>query len=254
MPVGASPADLLVADQVLQVQTPQGPARAWLHRPDRRDRPDRPELQARGTTAGALVLGHGAGGGVDAPDLVAATRSALAAGWWVALVEQPWRVAGRRVAVAPPRLDEAWTVVVRELQVHLPRLGGAGDSTDSTGPTGRWVLGGRSAGARVAARTCTELGAAAVLALAFPLHPPGRPERSRAGELAGAGVPVLVVQGERDAFGPAAEVAALGLPGVVVAAVPGDHSLRAGVGRVDTVLAPWLARLAGPQDGSDPVE
>jgi predicted alpha/beta-hydrolase family hydrolase len=130
------------------------------------------------------VLGHGAGGGVDAPDLLAARDAGLAQGLQVVRVEQPWRVSGRRVAEAPPRLDAAWTAVLAALPGDAPL-----------------VVGGRSAGARVACRTAAEVGAAAVLALAFPLHPPGRPERTRLPELLLPQVPRLVVQGERDAFG-----------------------------------------------------
>jgi predicted alpha/beta-hydrolase family hydrolase len=130
-----------------------------------------------------LALGHGAGGGVDAWDLLAARAAALDLGWRVALVEQPWRLRGAKVADAPPRLDRAWLDVLQALK------------------TKTLVVGGRSAGARVACRTATELGADAVVCLAFPLHPPGRPEASRLPELLLPTVPVLVVQGERDAFG-----------------------------------------------------
>jgi predicted alpha/beta-hydrolase family hydrolase len=136
------------------------------------------------------------------------------------LVEQPWHVAGRRVAVAPPRLDEAWLAALGALEL---RPGGS-----------PLVVGGRSAGARVACRTATTVGAAGVLALAFPLHPPGRPERSRVGELAAAGVPVVVVQGERDAFGTPADLAALALPDVEIVQAPGDHALRAAADAVGT--------------------
>jgi uncharacterized protein len=184
------------------VETAQGSARLYLHEPD-------------AGIAGSLVLGHGAGGGVRAPDLAAATTAAIGAGWRVVLVEQPWHVAGRRIAVAPPRLDEAWLEVLQTLP-----------------PAGPLVVGGRSAGARVACRTAAALGAAAVLALAFPLHPPGRPDRSRAGELAGSGVPVVVVQGERDPFGSPADLAALALPDVRIVPAPGDHALRAAAGAV----------------------
>jgi predicted alpha/beta-hydrolase family hydrolase len=158
-----------------------------------------------------LVLGHGAGGGVEAPDLQALAAAATSAGWRVVLVEQPWRVAGRRIAPRPEALDEAWTQVLAALRLRGPI-----------------VVGGRSAGARVACRTATQVGAVAVLALAFPLHPPGHPDRSRIGELEGAGVPVVVVQGDRDAFGSADEVRAA-LPGLEVVTVPGgDHGLRRG--------------------------
>ena len=164
---------------------------------------------ARTTTEGAagggtLVLGHGAGGGVDAPDLLAARDAGLALGMQVVRVEQPWRVRGGRVAEAPSRLDLAWTAV-------LDRLDGL---------DGLLVLGGRSAGARVACRTADAAGAAAVLALAFPLVPPGRPERTRLPELLAPQVPRLVVQGGRDAFG-----VPVPAPGVQVHVVAGaDHS------------------------------
>jgi predicted alpha/beta-hydrolase family hydrolase len=157
-----------------------------------------------------LVLGHGAGGGIEAPDLQAVRAAAVAAGHAVVLVEQPWRVAGRKVAARPEALDQAWLACVRSLRARGP-----------------FVVGGRSAGARVACRTAVELGAAGVLALAFPLHPPGRPECSRAGELSlpsSAGIPVLVVQGERDTFGTTRELPAL--PDVEVLGVAGaDHAL-----------------------------
>ena len=165
------------------------------------------------------MLGHGAGGGVDALDLLAARDAALEAGWRVALVEQPWRVRGRKVAEAPARLDQAWVDVMGSL---------------AGGPL---VVGGRSAGARVACRTAAEVGADAVLCLAFPLHPPGRPERSRLGELAAVQVPVLVVQGARDPFGVP--------PGATV--VPGaDHGFRVAKGgtpaapHVQAAVRAWL--------------
>ena len=182
---------------VLEVGTPGGPARLHIDEPDDGRAPH-----------GVLVLGHGAGGGVGAPDLLAAVSAATGAGWRAIRFEQPWRVAGRRVAVAPPRLDEAW-------------LAGM-DQVERAGPL---VVGGRSAGARVACRTAVATGAAAVLCLAFPLHPPGRPERSRAPELAGAGRPVVVVQGIRDTFGTPADLEALGLPGVEIIEAPSDHGL-----------------------------
>jgi hypothetical protein len=152
------------------VATPRGLARVHLDVPDNEP-------------AGLLVLGHGAGGGPDAPDLLAARDGALAAGLSVARVEQPWRVAGRRVAEAPGHLDTAWLAVVGTLT-----------------PAGPLMLGGRSSGARVACRTAGALGAAGVLALAFPLVPPGR-TASRRDELLLPEVPRLVVQGSRDAFG-----------------------------------------------------
>ncbi|TQK51985.1 hypothetical protein FBY35_2408 [Streptomyces sp. SLBN-118] len=132
-----------------------------------------------------LGLGHGAGGGIEARDLQAVAHTLTAEGVTVALVEQPWRVAGKKVAPAPRTLDAGWRGV-------WPVLAKPGLPV---------VAGGRSAGARVACRTAAELGAAGALALSFPLHPPGRPEKSRADELLGAGVPVLVVQGGNDPFG-----------------------------------------------------
>ncbi|WP_326699732.1 hydrolase [Streptomyces sp. NBC_01754] len=145
-------------------------------------------LPARGARL-VLALGHGAGGGIEARDLQALAAVLPARGVSVALVEQPWRVAGKKPAPAPRTLDTAWHGL-------WPALAAPGLPV---------VAGGRSAGARVACRTAAGLGAHAVLALAFPLHPPGRPEKSRADELLGTGVPALVVQGGRDPFGRPAE-------------------------------------------------
>ncbi|UUN29085.1 alpha/beta family hydrolase [Streptomyces sp. FIT100] len=154
------------------VETPAGDARITWH-------------PATGRARLVLAVSHGAGGGIHARDLQALAAELPAAGVTVALVEQPWRVAGKQVAPAPKTLDTGW----RGLWPALEKKGL---------PV---VAGGRSAGARVACRTARELGARAVLALSFPLHPPGRPEKSRADELLGAGVPVLVVQGGNDPFG-----------------------------------------------------
>ncbi|MER6131376.1 alpha/beta family hydrolase [Streptomyces sp. NPDC001815] len=132
-----------------------------------------------------LAVSHGAGGGIEARDLRALAAALPGHGVTVALVEQPWRVAGKKLAPAPKTLDAGW----RGLWPLVAK------------PGLPVVAGGRSAGARVACRTAAELGAHAVLALSFPLHPPGRPEKSRAGELLGAGVPTLVVQGGNDPFG-----------------------------------------------------
>ncbi len=202
----------------LDISTPIGPARAVL------------EGQPG---AGRLVLGHGAGGGIEAPDLLAARAAALAAGVQVVRVEQPWRVAGRRIAEAPPRLDTAWTAVVHALPA-------------CPGPL---LLGGRSAGARVACRTAQALGADGVLALAFPLRWPGRPENDRAHELLLPPCPRLVVQGGRDAFGVPAPS-----DGVEVHVVAGaDHgfAVRRADGRtaaqvraeLEQVVREWLVRL-----------
>ncbi|MGW7226929.1 alpha/beta hydrolase family protein [Streptomyces cyaneofuscatus] len=159
------------------------------------------------TTAPRLVLAvsHGAGGGIEARDLKALAAAVPAHGVTVALVEQPWRVAGKKVAPAPKTLDTGWRGL-------WPALAAPGLPV---------VAGGRSAGARVACRTAAELGAAAVLALSFPLHPPGKPEKSRADELLGTGVPTLVVQGGNDPFGRPEEFPS---GGYELAQVPyGDH-------------------------------
>ncbi len=153
-----------------------------------------------------LLLSHGAGGGIGAGDLEALARDLPRQGITVVLFEQPWRVAGRKVATAPPTLDDALTAAADFMRVRTPL-----------------VVGGRSAGARSAARTAKRLGAQGCLALSFPLHPPGRPEKSRLGELTGAGVPTLVVQGERDTFGRPDEFPAH----VDLCVVPGaDHSFK----------------------------
>ncbi|AIV34308.1 MULTISPECIES: alpha/beta family hydrolase [unclassified Streptomyces] len=157
------------------VETDAGPARITWHRANK------PRL--------VLAVSHGAGGGIEARDLQALAAALPAHGVSVALVEQPWRVAGKKLAPAPKTLDTGWRGV-------WPALAAPGLPV---------ISGGRSAGARVACRTAAELGARAVLALSFPLHPPGKPEKSRADELLGAGVPTLVVQGGNDPFGRPAE-------------------------------------------------
>ena len=159
---------------MLELDTLYGHARALL-------------LPVESPLAG-LVLGHGAGGGIESPDLVGAAEGAIRAGLSVALVEQPYRVAGRRSPAPAGQLDAAWTTVVRAL-----REGPFSDLPILTG--------GRSSGARVACRTAAETDSVAVLCLAFPLHPPGHPEKSRLAELDTVCVPTLVVQGENDPFG-----------------------------------------------------
>lgn len=177
-----------------------------------------------GPPVSLLVLGHGAGGDVDAPDLVAVHDAAVAAGVRVALVTQPYRVAGRRAPAPAGHLDEAWAAVVDHLR----------DGADTGLPL---ICGGRSSGARVACRTAPALGAVAVLALAFPLHPPGRPEQSRADELP-ADLPTLVVNGDRDPFG---VPAASGRTEVRIR--PGDrHDLRRDPSAVAALVVDWLRR------------
>lgn len=160
----------------IEVETPTGIGWIDLERP-------------AGAPRAVLALGHGAGGGVGAPDLVAVRTAALGAGFAVARITQPYRVAGRRAPAPAARLDEAWLAIVASLR---RRRGLAGLAL---------IQGGRSSGARVACRTAADAGAAAVIALAFPLHPPGKPQNSRLPELTLPRVPVLLIQGDRDPFG-----------------------------------------------------
>ena len=195
----------------IELDTPHGPARAHLHPAD--------EPRA------ALVLGHGAGGGVAARDLVAAATAAHAAGASVALVEMPYRVAGRRSAPRAPVLDADWTEIVQQLT--------AGELRDLP-----LIAGGRSSGARVACRTARATGAIAVLCLAFPLVAPSG--TSRQDELDDAGVPVLVVQGGSDRFGLPAPAPAVERSVVVV---KGDHGLKSDVGGVADAVGAWLSTI-----------
>src|SRR3954454_12206720 len=192
---------------MLDLETPHGIARVRLE-------------QAESPSA-ALVLGHGAGGGIDSPDLKGATEAALGAGLSVALVEQPYRVAGRRAPAPAAQLDAAWISVVSQLPLEGLPL----------------IAGGRSSGARVACRTAAETNAIGVICLAFPVPPPGRPEKSRLDERDAVRVPTLVVQGERDPFG---------LPpprqGRTVVTVPGTHSLRSS-STVEAAVSDWLSTL-----------
>jgi uncharacterized protein len=200
----------------LEIETPHGPARAHIE----------PEPDA----TLAVVLGHGAGGGVGAPDLRAAARAAHAAGAAVALVEQPYRVAGRRAPAPARQLDGAWAAVVEHLRAGpfegLPL-----------------VCGGRSSGARVACRTAAQTGAIGVLCLAFPLRPPRRagaePAASRLAELEAVRVPVLVIQGARDPFGMPQSARDRS-----VVEVSGDHSLRRESAAVEDAVRDWLGDLA----------
>jgi uncharacterized protein len=195
------------------VETPHGPARVHLH--------------PAGAPRAALVLGHGAGGGVESRDLAAVTEMAQAESVSVALVEQPYRVAGRRSPAPAKQLDAAWTAVVDHLR--------GGDLHDLP-----LIVGGRSLGARVACRTAEATGAAAVLCLAFPVHPPGRPETSRLEELDAVTLPTLVVQGQSDPFG-------MPPPGPhrEIAQVKGDHGLKADLDAVTAAVRDWLRRILG---------
>ena len=205
---------------MLEIDTPHGKARAHLHDAVR--------------PRGALVLGHGAAGGIGARDLKAVADEARSGGVSVALVEQPYAVAGRRSPAPARQLDAAWTTVVDHLRTGelrgLPL-----------------VVGGRSSGARVACRTAAESGAVAVLCLAFPLHAPGRAPtaavKTRLPELDAVAVPTLVVQGDRDPFGmpPAG-------PRRSVVTVPGNHTLRGDLEAVAAAVGAWLREiLAGPR-------
>ncbi|GAA4411542.1 hypothetical protein GCM10023168_32460 [Fodinibacter luteus] len=198
------------------VATPEGAARLTTSAPP-------------GIPVGLLVLGHGAGGRRWTDDVVATRDTAVACGWAVVLVDQPWRVAQRRVAGPPASLDRAWLAVIAALGPDRP--------------AGPLVVGGRSAGARVACRTAVATGADAVVALSFPLHPPGRPDRSRAGELAlpaAAGIPVHVVQGITDPFGTPDEVRGVLPPHATLDAVPGPHALERAAAQVAAAV---LTRL-----------
>jgi len=213
----------------MDLATPHGPARVQLQQPRTASGNDRVDARL------ALVLGHGAGGGVGSPDLRAASEAALALGFVVALVEQPYRVAGRRSPAPAGQLDTSWLAVIEAL---------------AAGPLAgcRLVVGGRSSGARVACRTAALAEAVAVLCLAFPLLPPGAARqgdisKSRLGELdvVPASVPVLVVQGASDPFG---------MPPLArnrsVVAISGTHTLSS-ANAVRDAVSPWLAGLVTPE-------
>jgi hypothetical protein len=194
---------------VFDVDTPHGLGRVHLHAAD--------------GPPGVVVLGHGAGGGVQAPDLVAARDAALSERFSVALVEQPYRVAGRRSPAPAGQLDTAWIAIVADLRSKLGDL--------------PLIAGGRSMGGRVACRTAETTRAVAVLCLAFPLEPPGRKNpQSRLSELEAVTVPTLVVQGERDPFGIPPPS-----PSREVVKVAGDHGLKADPEAVSAAVRAWLA-------------
>jgi uncharacterized protein len=190
---------------VHEIDTPHGPARAHVNAAD--------------AARGALVLGHGANGSFQAKDLVTAAEVAREHGLTVVLVEQPYLVAGRKSVAPAPQLDAAWTAVIDSLDLGEAPL----------------IAGGRSSGARVACRTAEATGAAAVLCLAFPLHPPGRPDKTRIDELDAVDVPVLIVQGESDPFGMPPEA-----PGRTVVKLRGNHSLKSDAPGLRTAVRDWL--------------
>lgn len=207
---------------------------------------------AIGRRRAALVLGHGAGGGIEAADLRALAAGLPARGVEVVLVEQPWRVAGKRIAPAPKTLDVAWRAVLDHLRAG--RVGGSGDDYSGDNYGGEYadtplIVGGRSAGARVACRTGASTGAAAVLALAFPLHPPGKPEKTRADELIATGLPTLIIQGATDPFGSAAEFPPLPDTHRLVALPAGNHEFAVRKDQspvIDTIVeavADWISTL-----------
>ena len=195
----------------MKISTSAGPARA--------------ELDAAEDPPFLLVLTHGAGGGTDSADLLAARQAALDLGAAVARVLQPYRVRGARAPGSAARQDQAWLEIIGKLRRRFPRV--------------PLVQGGRSNGARVACRTAQAADARAVLALAFPLHTPGRPDRSRAAELAEAGTEVLVVNGASDPFGipdPGGGVRVVVLPGAT-------HALKGQGGAIRRVVGAWLTEL-----------
>ncbi|MFC5184147.1 alpha/beta hydrolase family protein [Actinomadura harenae] len=201
----------------MEIMTAHGPAEVTV---------DEPRAADGAAPAFLLVLTHGSNGGVDAPDLLAVREVALGLGGVVARVLQPFRKAGRRAPGSAVRQDEAWLEIVKILRDRF------GDVP--------LVQGGRSNGARVACRTAREAGATGVVALAFPLHPPGRPEKTRVDELRAAGVDVVVVNGDRDPFGvpDAAEAAE-------VVVLPGErHDLNKDPAAVGGAVEPWLRRWA----------
>jgi predicted alpha/beta-hydrolase family hydrolase len=200
----------------MEITTKAGPARVTLD-------------EAVSSPGFLLVLTHGAAGGVDSPDLRAARQAGLDSGGAVAVVLQPYRVAGARAPGSAPRQDAAWLEIIAALRAELDVP---------------LIQGGRSNGARVACRTARAVGAVAAIALAFPLHPPGKadqPDKSRAGELRSAGVPVLVINGENDPFG----VPAVGDADHLVV-LPGEtHSLSRHPAAVRAAVASWLASGSG---------
>jgi predicted alpha/beta-hydrolase family hydrolase len=213
-------------EQIL-VPTPAGDARI-----------NRVKVPAGVTRRATLLLGHGAGGGVQAADLQALAAVLPPHGVEVGLVEQPWRVAGKRLGPPPKSLDTAWRAILEQQREELTAAG-----------TLPLIVGGRSAGARVACRTGKDTGASAVLALAFPLHPPGKPEKSRADELLGSGLPTLVVQGAVDPFGGPEQFPALPPTHRLVALPAGGHEFavrktqKPVLGLITAAVCEWISSL-----------
>jgi predicted alpha/beta-hydrolase family hydrolase len=200
----------------IEIPTPSGPAVVDVDRP-------------RTAATSLLVLTHGAGGGVTSADLDAVRGAALKSGIAIARLTQPYRVAGRSSPAAPDKQDAAWLAAVAALRRRRALSGLP------------LVVGGRSNGARVACRTAVASGAVGVVALAFPVHPPGRPEQSRLPELDGAGVPVLVVQGDRDPFGMPPPG-----PGREVLVIAGAaHALTRELNRIADAVTRFVTTVAG---------
>lgn len=199
----------------IDIETPSGPAVAELDRP-------------RESPQALLVLTHGAGGGVEAADLTAVRAAALEARIAVVRLTQPYRVAGRSSPAAPAKQDAAWLAAMAALR---RRRGFAALPL---------IVGGRSNGARVACRTAVASGAVGVVALAFPLHPPGRPELSRIAELDAAGVPVLIVQGDRDPFG----MPPAGADREIIVITGADHALKRELGTVSSAVVGFVTTVA----------
>jgi uncharacterized protein len=205
----------------VEIMTGEGPAWAEIGQP------------AAGRPAFLLALTHGAGGGPSTPDVLAVAAAAAPLGAWMALITQPYRVAGRRAPGPVARQDAAWVEVIAALR-------------DLAGTSLPLIQGGRSNGARVACRTAPAAGARGVIALAFPLHPPGRPDRSRAAELAAAGTDVLVINGDRDPFGvPAGTVATR-----VVVLAGESHALTRHPQEAGRAAGDWLREVLAGRPGS----
>ncbi|MFE7796760.1 alpha/beta family hydrolase [Nocardia sp. NPDC057440] len=198
----------------MRIETSAGPAEIELDKPR--------------TPAFLLLLTHGSGGGVDAKDLIAVRDRALELGGAVARVVQPYRVAGRRAPGSAVKQDEAWLEIVAGLRKKVKKV--------------PLIQGGRSNGARVACRTAIAAEASGVIALSFPLHPPGKPENTRVEELRSTGdIEVVVINGARDPFGVPAAADATQVE--TIAGQP--HSFRSGFAEIADIVTPPLRRWAG---------